>query len=229
MGVVVNSLINVKETDSSADKSPADIDKATDEVNNHCNNDQIERKHTDCSSIREIHQTEHNAVDDTNSLEAKAELGETQTEAKAELGETQTEAKAELGETEAKAELGETHGEAEAKLGETQASVGKPGDDELSHADRLDLKQTNDDSGAEMDLDDGLNETNQLDMGKPDLMEIDKTVNGNNLADSREKDGSVSKELAHKLSPCVICLGILEEFTTDEFLQKVSWTLARRL
>ena len=199
MGDVVNTLINVKETDSSADKRSADIDKATDEVTNHCNSDQIERKHTDCSSIREI-QTEHNAVDGTNSLEAKAELGE----------------------TEAKAELGETQAEAKAELGETQASVGKPGDDELSHAGRLDLKQTNDDSGAEMDLDNGLNDKDQLDTGKPDIMEIDKTVNGNNLADSRGKVESVSKELAHKLSPCVICLGILEEFTTDEFLQKVS-------
>ena len=215
MGDVVNSLINVKETDSSTDKRSTDIDKATDEVTSHCKNDQIERKHTDSRSIREI-QTEHNAVDDTNSLEAKAELGESET--KAELGES--EAKAELGEVEAKAELGEA--EAKAELGETQAPVGKPGDDELLHADRLDLKQTNGDSGAEMDLEDGLNDKDQLDTGEPDIMEIDKTVNGNNLANSREKVESISKELAHKLSPCVICLGILEEYTTDEFLQKVS-------
>ena len=38
----------------------------------------------------------------------------------------------------------------------------------------------------------------------------------------KEKSDSVKKEAASEQNrPCVVCLGILEEFTSDEFLQKV--------
>ena len=80
-------------------------------------------------------------------------------------------------------------------------------------------------SVIEMDLDEGTTNISQPETKLSDIMETDKTVNSNNLPISGDKAESTGEKQTERQTPCVMCLGILEEFTTEDFLHKVLVTI----